>query len=167
MFGITIDENEHYTDIQMTLDTLNEEIDKDSEKYNYTGQSHHSLAYAYYTNNYDLKIVSNCSPQVYDILTSGSCMNSPFLEFYKHKGATAYDKNKQYTHILMNGDNYGWSIFTPTDEVKPFDGTIETGMYFITTTNYFPLKGNGWYFDDTVDKALKYNLITKTILSIK
>ena len=99
MFGITIDENEHYTDIQMTLDTLNEEIDKDSEKYNYTGQSHHSLAYAYYTNNYDLNIVSHCSPHVYDILTSSSCMNSPFFEFYKNKGATAYDKTKQYTHI--------------------------------------------------------------------
>ena len=41
----------------MTIDTLNEEIDKYIEKYNYTGQSHHNLAYAYYTNNYDLKIV--------------------------------------------------------------------------------------------------------------
>ena len=90
MFGITIDENEHYTDIQMTLDTLNEDIDKASEKYNYTGQSHHSLAYAYYTNNYDLKIVSYCSPQVYDILTSGSCMNSPFFEFYEKQGTTTY-----------------------------------------------------------------------------
>ena len=88
-------------------------------------------------------------------------MNSPFLEFYKDQGTTAYDKNKQYTHILMNSDVYGWSIFKPTDEVKPFDGTIETGMYFVTTSNYFPLKGNGWYFDDTVEKALKYNLITK------
>eukprot|EP00973_Karenia_brevis_P089253 12377409-Karenia_brevis.AAC.1 len=43
MFGITIDENEHYTDIQMTIDTLNQGIDKDAEKYNYTGQTHHSL----------------------------------------------------------------------------------------------------------------------------
>ena len=61
----------------------------------------------------------------------------------------------------MNSDMYGWSIFKPTDEVKKFDGTIDTGMYYIVTSNYFPLKGNGWYFDDTVDKALKYNLITK------
>ena len=44
-----------------------EEIDKDNEKYNYTGQRHHSLAYAYYANNYDLQIVSKFSPQVYDI----------------------------------------------------------------------------------------------------
>ena len=150
MLGISIDENPHYNYIKMTIDTLNEKIDKDSEKYNYTRQSHHSLAHAYYTNNYSLKIVSNCSPQVYDILTSNSCMNSPFLEFCKDQGTTAYDKNKQYTHILMNSDVYGWSIFKPTDEVKPLDGTIETGMYFVTTSHYFPLKGNGWYIDDTV-----------------
>ena len=40
------------------------------------------------------------------------------------------------------------------------DGTVDTGMYFIVTSNYFPLKGNGWHFDDTVDKALKYNFVT-------
>ena len=159
MCGITIDENEHYSDIQMTMDTLNTHITNDAEKYVYTGQSLHGLAYAYYTNNYDRKITSNCSPQVYDILTSKSCMNSPFLEFYKNKGETAYDKNKQYTNILMNCDNYGWSAFAPTDEVKPFDGTIDTGMYFIETGNCFPLKGNGWYYDDTVEKALNRNLI--------
>eukprot|EP00973_Karenia_brevis_P045230 6264827-Karenia_brevis.AAC.1 len=61
----------------------------------------------------------------------------------------------------MTGDVYGWSIFKPTDEVEQFDGNIETGMYFIVTLNYFPLKGNGWYFDDTVEKALKYSLISK------
>lgn len=44
MFGITINENEHYADIQMTLDTLNQRIDKEAEKYNYTRQTHHSLA---------------------------------------------------------------------------------------------------------------------------
>ena len=88
-------------------------------------------------------------------------MNSPFLEFYKNKGTTAYDKNKQYTNILMNSDTYGCSIFKPTDEVKTFDGTIETGMYFVVTSNYFPLKGTCWYFDDTVEKAIEYSLITQ------
>ena len=135
ILGITIDEHEHYTEIKMTIDTLSEELDKDIEKYSYAGQSHHSLSYAHYTNNYDLKFVSNCSPQVYDILANSLCMNSPFLGFYKNKGTTAYDKSKQYTHILMNSDTYGCSIFKPTDEVKTFDGTSETGMYFVLTSN--------------------------------
>ena len=38
---------------------------------------------------------------------------------------------------------------------------IETGLYFIETYNGFPLKGNGWYFDVVVEKALKYYPITK------
>ena len=34
-------------------------------------------------------------------------------------------------------------------------------MYVIETDNHFPLKGSGWYFDSVVDKAIKYNIITK------
>ena len=52
-------------------------------------------------------------------------------------------------------------MYTPTDEVKHFDGAIDTGLYYVETNNYFPLKGNGWYFDDTVEKAIKYKLINQ------
>ena len=63
----------------------------------------------------------------------------------------------------MNCDKYGWSQFAPTDEVKDFDGTIDTGIYFIETDIYnYVLQGNGFYFDDTVEKLLKYKLITKS-----
>ena len=34
-------------------------------------------------------------------------------------------------------------------------------MYLFLTSYYFPLKGNGWHFDDTVEKVIKYALITK------
>ena len=50
--SITIDENEHYDAIAMTMNTLNANITKE-QKYKYTGQSLYLLAYAYYTNNYD------------------------------------------------------------------------------------------------------------------
>ena len=82
----------------------------------------------------------------------------------KNKGETAYDKNKQYTNILMNCDKYGWSQFAPTDEVKDFDGTIDTGTYFIETSISNPvLEDNGWYFDyNTMEKVLKYKLITNS-----
>jgi len=159
MHGITLDENINYNNIKSTIDTLNDKIEKEADKYNYTGQSHHSLSYQYFTNNYDKNILSYCSPQVYDILTSKLCMNSPFLEFYEENGDIAFDINKQYTNILCNCDKYGWSLYTPTDEVKEFDGEIDTGLYYIETNNYFPLKGNGWYFDDTIEKAIQYNLI--------
>ena len=60
----------------------------------------------------------------------------------------------------MNCDMYGWSMFSTTDEVKPFDGNIATGIYYVETDNWFPLKQNGWYYDDTVEKAIKHSIIT-------
>jgi hypothetical protein len=80
---------------------------------------------------------------------------------YEKDGDIAFDINKQYTNILCNCDAFGWSLYTPTDEVKHFDGVIDTGLYYVETNNYFPLKGNGWYFDDTVEKAIKYKLINQ------
>jgi hypothetical protein len=59
----------------------------------------------------------------------------------------------------MNCGSYGWSKFMPPDQAQMRDGTIDTGMYFIEIDNYFPLKGDGWYFDDTVEKAIKFNII--------
>ena len=118
------------------------------------------MAHAYYTNNYDKQIMSKCSPQVYDILTSKASMNSPLLECYKDKGEIAFDINKQYTNILTKCDSYGWAMYMPTDEVEIYDGRIDTGRYYVDTTNAFALEGNGWYCDSVVDKAFEYKLIT-------
>ena len=128
------------------------------------GQSLYTLAYEYFTKRFDRTIVSYCSPQVY-ILTYN--INSPFLQFYKTSGKVAYDKNEQYTSILRSCDTFGCSIFNPTDEVKTFNpiSDIETGLYFIETSNSFPLKGNVLYFDGVVDKALKYDLITNEYIN--
>ena len=115
---ITIDEHESYNDVKITMDTLNLDITKEQEKYKYNGQSTHSLAYDYYTNNYDRQIVSKCSPQVYDVLTSKACMNSPSIELYTDEANFAFDVNKQYTNVLMNCDEFGWAIYMPTDDVE-------------------------------------------------
>ena len=80
-YSIINDENKHYDAIATTMNTLNVNITKE-QKYKYTGQSLDSLAYAYYTNKYDLENISTCSPHVYDILTSKASMNSPLLELY-------------------------------------------------------------------------------------
>ena len=111
MHGIQTYENENCNDVQMSMDTLNLGIAKEQDKYTYTGQSLHSLTHAYYTNNYDKQIMSKCSPQVYDMLTSKANFNSPLLECYKDKGETAFDVNKQYTNILTKCDSYGWAIY--------------------------------------------------------
>ena len=98
---ITLDENPNYEDIKATIDTLNEQIEKDAAKYNYTGQSHHSLAYQYFSKNCDKIILSVCSSQSYQILTSNLCMNSAFLEFYNNNGDIAFDITNN-TQIYRN-----------------------------------------------------------------
>ena len=135
------------------MEKLNSDITKEQDKYRYTGQSIHSLAYAYYTNNYDRQIVSKCSPQVHDILTSKASMNSPLIEFYTNKADIAFDVNKQYTNILMNCDEFGWAIYMPTDEVEKYGGRTETGRYYIETTDAFALEGNGWYCDSVINNS--------------
>lgn len=77
----------------MTIETLNGGIVKSFAKDVYAWQIHHSLEYAYDTNTYDKKIVSICSPHIYDILTSNTCTNSPCFGFYREQGETAYGKH--------------------------------------------------------------------------
>ena len=119
------------------------------------------MAYGYFAKRFDRNIVAYCTPQIYNILKDN--INSPFPELYKNSGKVVYDKNKQYTSILRSCGDLGWSLFSQADEVKTFNPIpdIETGLYFVKTSNSFPLKGNGWYFDGVVDKALRNDLITK------
>ena len=158
---ITIDENESYDDVELTMEKLTSDITKEQDKYKYTGQSIHSLAYAYYTNNYDRQIVSKCSPQVHDILTSKSNIDSPLNEFYADTAEIAFDVNKQYTNILMNCDEFGWPMYMPTDQVEKHDGRIDTGRYYIETTEISALEGNGWYCDSVIKQALQFKLLTE------
>ena len=45
----------------------------------------------------------------------------------------------------------------PTDEVEVFDIVIETGRYWVNTSDGFALHGNGWYCDSVVEKH--YNIV--------
>ena len=48
-----IEENENHYDVTSTIETLNEHISNDKDKYTYTSQPLHSLAYEYHMNNSD------------------------------------------------------------------------------------------------------------------
>ena len=41
------------------------------------------------------------------------------------------------------------------------DNNIETGRYYVETTEAFALEGNGWYCGSVTKKALQYELITE------
>ena len=195
---IEIQENASYLDVSDTINTLNitetitnnakSYVDEEgnivvpcntheyNDKYFYTGQTIHRLAYDYYTKEYDKNITSYCSPQIYDMLKNN--VNAPFLEFYSDKSNIAYDINKQYTNILKNCDKYGWCVYTPTDEIEPFNqhDEIETGRYYIDIPDviYFdngyvnvPLVYRGWFFDGVIEKMLEKKLITKDNIKYK
>ena len=66
-------------------------------------------------NNYDNRIESSMSPQLFEIFQSKLTMNSAFNEFYTHNIDVAIDKNKLYAYILNYCDEFGWARFTPLD----------------------------------------------------
>jgi hypothetical protein len=73
---------------------------------------------------------------------------------------SSYDYNKHYTSCLMGKDvKFGWPIYNVFDEVKKFDGNLETGYYFVETDNFFPFKGNGWYDADLVNYGCSQDII--------
>ena len=89
-----------------------------------------------------------------------NCQFNGFFKASKTKKLHAYDYNKHYTSCLMGMDvKYGWPVYNVFDEIKPFDGKIEAGYYYIETDNYFPFQGNGYYVADLIDYALNKNII--------
>jgi len=95
--AITIDGVENYDGVEIMMETLTSDVIKEQGKYKYNGQSMQSLAYAYYTDNFDRQIVSNCSPQVYDILTSKASTDSPLVGFYTGKADSGFDVYMMFT----------------------------------------------------------------------
>ncbi len=78
----------------------------------------------------------------------------------KSKKLKVYDYNKHYTSCLMGeGLSFGWLVYSVFDEVKPFDGDIKAGYYYIDTDHFFPCKGAGWYDADLVYYAYECKLI--------
>ena len=50
--------------------------------------------------------------------------------------------------------------FSVMDNVKPFSGVVQCGLYFVKTDNIFPFRGNGWYLQALVEYGLSQNLIS-------
>ncbi len=75
----------------------------------------------------------------------------------KVKNLIVYDHNKHYSSCFM-GENCTcwWPVYSVFDEVKPFDGNIEAGYYYLDTDNFFSFEVAGWYDADLVFYAFKW-----------
>ena len=60
-------------------------------------------------------------------------------------------------NILYN-QKYEYPIFTVMDSVTEYCGQYGTGLYYIESDNYIPLRGNGWYYYPMVDYCLQQNI---------
>ncbi len=115
--------------------------------YQVENASFHSLALKYFQMNYGLQL-SQLGEQGDQVMNSP--LNSAFNEFWEEKYPDnldeyhGYDIRKQYSSILRNV-SLGWSVYNPMNEIQPFSGTLQEGFYYVETSNYFPMKGNGWY----------------------
>jgi hypothetical protein len=72
------------------------------------------------------------------------------------------DINKCRRNILLN-HKYDYCVFNVMDDVEVFDINTEIieGLYYIETDNYFPLRGNGWYYHSLTSYCLDNSIISR------
>jgi hypothetical protein len=71
-----------------------------------------------------------------------------------------FDINNCRREILYTG-NYSYPVFTVMDKPVIYQGQTSPGLYYIETNNYFPTRGNGWYYYPMVEYCLKNNIISR------
>ena len=155
--------NPDYYMVNTTIENLNNRnIDI---KYKFENQKMSTLAMDFLKKEFCNLPLSNMNESGDYIFNSDYIRNCQFNGWFsepKSKDLNAYDYNKHYTSCLMGkGCSFGWPVYSVFDDVKSFDGEIETGFYYINTNNFFPFKGAGWYDADLVYYACECKLISK------
>jgi DNA replication protein DnaC len=78
------------------------------------------------------------------------------------------DMKRTRTNIVIN-NKFEYPVYTVMDKVQDFNinDDIECGKYFVESKLYFPIRGNGWYSQNTICYLLSKNLIKKTDIKYK
>lgn len=141
-----------------------DEVEKKDVKlemmYSVRNTTFHGLAMQYFGRNFELQQSQFGS---HGRVVFDSPLNSAFNEFWGEYPENldechAYDIRKQYSSLLMN-NNLGWSVYSPMDEIQEFNGKLQEGFYFVKTTNYFPMKGDGWYSGEALIEYVADDII--------
>ena len=56
---------------------------------------------------------------------------------------------------------YDYPLFTVMDEPVLYQGIKATGIFYIESLSYLPLRANGWYSLPMVEYCLSCNIITE------
>lgn len=73
----------------------------------------------------------------------------------------AMDINKCRRNMLLFNE-YDIPLFTVMDQPKPYKNHTCAGLYYVETTQCFPMHGNGWYHYPMIKYCLDLQLISKT-----
>ena len=109
---------------------------------------------------------SSFNSNVKQIFESDLCKTWAFIEQVDNKDVNKemlkyIDINKTRRNILIYNEDK-LPVYTVMDKVEEFKESdeIKTGMYYIETNNYFPLRGNGWYMYNTIKYCMSNFIIT-------
>jgi 5-methylcytosine-specific restriction endonuclease McrA len=104
------------------------------------------------------------------------CQKYAFIETLNHIETGEQDRlyhfdiNKCRTNILRHGD-YRFCQFTIMDEPKKYIKhpmlVRKTGLYWVETEQYFPMRGSNWLYLPMVNYALEQGLIQESDIKYK
>ena len=109
-------------------------------------------------------VASSFNPSALEIIQSNHFKQWAFVERLKTSRLPdvpirKLDHAKCRRNLVMYG-SYPFPKFSVMDSPEEFDGgEIRCGLYFVTTRNYFPFRGNGWYSYTMVKEALELKII--------
>ena len=74
-----------------------------------------------------------------------------------------FDINKCRTNQLYYS-KYAFPVFSVIDEPKPYKqgSNKQPGMYYVETSQYFPMRCNGWYSQPMIDYCLEQGMIQES-----
>ena len=107
-------------------------------------------------------ISSSFNDKVNEIFQSDLMKKWAFVEnMGKYTPKKAYDINKCRKNIMYHS-KYEWAVYSVMDDVCNFDGEVKCGFYYVETTSYFPMRGNGWYSQPMIEYCLANKIIEKS-----
>ncbi len=112
---------------------------------------------------------SSFNTTVKEIFNSELNTKHAFIEKLREKIPSKVANNKIHFFDLvrcrrtaMYYNQYEYPLFTVMDQPQFYKGVKKAGIYFVETTNYMPMRGNGFYSLPMVMYGLENKLIVET-----
>ena len=112
---------------------------------------------------------SSFNSTVKDIFNSELNKKHAFVEKLKEQIPIKLQDNKIHffdkvrcRKTCLYYNQYEYPLFTVIDEPVFYQGVKKAGLFFVKTTNYLPLRGNGWYSLPMIEYCLKEGIIKET-----